>query len=53
MEKEINFKPVQINKKFVSEFEKTYNNKKNEIIIEIIKILKEKNIYKIKQSNGE
>jgi|TARA_Y100000389_G_C17430464_1_gene502258 hypothetical protein len=44
MDKEINYKPVQINKKFVSDFEQTYNNKKKEIIIEILNILREKNI---------
>ena len=51
-EKEIYFKPVQVNRRFVSNFETCYLNIKQDTISDILKILKEKDILKIKDNNN-
>jgi hypothetical protein len=51
MEKDIFFKPVQITSTFASDLETSYNHTKAEIIYNILEILEEKKILKIKDSN--
>lgn len=51
MDKDIYYKPVQIDKKIVSGFETCYHKEKQNIINHILKKLEEESILKIKDNN--